>query len=80
MECPNKCGELIEFQKPLCVAPTEDAMEALELASLTELEKKLQPSHFYQAIHRACPVCGYHESEWLTEEQFTELIMKRRSK
>ena len=55
--------EMIEFKTPLLVPPTEDAEEVLQ--ECAEPNKK-----FYQAIIKACPVCGYFETVEITEKQF----------
>lgn len=68
MKCPNdKTTELIEFPNPLMVPPT---MEAEEVLNDTVEVGILKTNKFYQVIHRACPVCGYHETEEITEEEF----------
>jgi len=68
-ECPNKCGELIELEKPALVPPTEDALSYLEMTKDVEGDKC-----FYQIIRRICPKCGYHEGAELTEEQFVKML------
>ena len=70
MDCPNKCGELVEIKKPSMIVCDWNEWTLLDEAALKE------NATFCHLIERICPKCGYADVRSLTSAQFDEYLKR----